>query len=282
MRFSATIERPTSIDDRVTAFRRSPGPSGVLILRDVAIGFVPPTPRTPTTPTAKDDVSELSLLAVAGLLGEPVGYLPEHGGVLVQNLVPTRHGADRQISTSSRVMLEFHTETAFHPHRPHYLALLCLRGDPAARTTYCSVSAVLPHLSSDVVTVLSEPRFRCGVDESFTGGVRAELRPSAPVLWGDPADLCMTFDADLMVAADATARRALVELGDAVRAHHASVVLDEGDLLVIDNTRSVHGRSPYKPRFDGTDRWLQRAFVVDDLAPSAADRVGRVITTRFT
>ena len=29
--------------------------------------------------------------------------------------------------------LMFHTETAFHPHRPRYLLLLCLRGDPAAR-----------------------------------------------------------------------------------------------------------------------------------------------------
>src|SRR3954447_15375939 len=113
MRFSPTLERSISFDDDVSAFRRTSDPSGVLVLHDVAIGQVPSTPPTPTSPTAKDDVSERSLLAVAGLLGEAVGYLPEHGGVLVQNLVPTRHGADRQISTSSRVTLEFHTETAF-------------------------------------------------------------------------------------------------------------------------------------------------------------------------
>ena len=44
---------------------------------------------------------------------------------------------------------------------------------------------------------------------------------------------------------------------------------------------AVHGRSSFPARFDGTDRWLQRAFVVADLAPSAAERQGRVITTRF-
>ena len=34
-------------------------------------------------------------------------------------------------------------------------------------------------------------------------------------------------------------------------------------------------------RFDGTDRWLQRTFVVTTLAPSAGERDGRIITTSF-
>jgi L-asparagine oxygenase len=50
---------------------------------------------------------------------------------------------------------------------------------------------------------------------------------------------------------------------------------------VVDNQVAVHGRSPFRARFDGTDRWLQRTFVVPDLAASAADRTGRIITTRF-
>ena len=46
----------------------------------------------------------------------------------------TAADADRQTSTSSSVELEFHTETAFHRHKPRYLLLLCLKGDPEART----------------------------------------------------------------------------------------------------------------------------------------------------
>ena len=107
----------------------------------------PPTPGTPTTPAAKDLASELTLLTVARRLGQPVGYLPEHGGRIVQNIVPTRADADRQVSTSSRSKLMFHTETAFHPHRPRYLLLLCLRGDPAAHTTLASVHDVLTSLA---------------------------------------------------------------------------------------------------------------------------------------
>ena len=91
----------------------------------------------------------------------------------------------------------------------------------------------------------------------------------------------MVFDADLMVGTDAVADDALRVLAEAVAEHHTSVVLEPGDLLVVDNSAAVHGRSPFTPRFDGTDRWLQRTFVVPDLSASAADRQGRVITTRF-
>ena len=257
------------------------GNLATMLLRNVPVGRVPATPSSPTSPTDKDDTSESAILRVARLLGEPVGYRPEHGGRLVQNLVPTRQGADRQISTSSAVALDFHTETAFHPYLPRYLLLLCLRGDPEAATTFCSARAVIDHLTPSTVSVLFQPRFRCGVDESFTDGAGARLRPAAPVLRGDPADPSMVFDADLMVGVDEVSARALTEMRSVVAEHHEAVVLERGDLLVIDNTRAVHGRSPYRARFDGSDRWLQRAFVIDDLGPSAADRDGRVVTTRF-
>jgi L-asparagine oxygenase len=101
------------------------------------------------------------------------------------------------------------------------------------------------------------------------------------VLSGDHARPSMVFDADLMIGVDPVAQEALEALSAATERCHTSVVLETGDLLVVDNNVSVHGRSPFTPRFDGTDRWLQRAFVVADLAPSASQRTGRVITTRF-
>ena len=47
------------------------------------------TRRRPAAHVAKDRTSELTLLTVARRLGQPVGYEPEHGGDLVQNIVPT-------------------------------------------------------------------------------------------------------------------------------------------------------------------------------------------------
>ena len=264
----------------LAAFRRTRPRAGVLLVRGVPVGEVGETPPTPDVAIGRNPVSERSLLDAAAVLGDAVGYLPEQGGAVVHNLLPTPDSADRQTSTSSKVTLAFHTETAFHPHRPRYLVLLCLRGDPAASTTWCTVDDALAGVSAEVVDVLRQPRFRCGVDESFTGGAPTGLMPAAPVVWGDPAAPSWCFDADLMIGTDLDAQQALEQLATSVEAHQRSVVLEAGDLLVVDNDVVVHGRSPFPARFDGTDRWLQRAFVVADL-DAIADRDGRVVTTTF-
>jgi L-asparagine oxygenase len=272
---------PTVAFDAVMGFADHPDRSGALLLRGIDVGHLPPTPPAPTGATGKDQATELSLLAIARLLGHPVGYLPEHGGRVVQDIVPTRAGADQQVSTSSKVELMFHTETAFHPHRPRYLLLLCLRGDPAAVTTLASVHEIVDRLPAHVVDALAEPRFRTAVDASFLAGRANVLGPARPILSGTRDEPTFVFDADLMVGVDDEADRAVRLVADVVAEHHTGVVLEPGDLLVVDNHLAVHGRSPFTPRFDGTDRWLQRTFVVADLAASAADRTGRVITTTF-
>jgi len=272
---------PAAMRARIEAFRSSPPPAGCMLLRGLPVGVLPPTPAEPTDAVDKSNGTELRLLTVASLLGEPVGYQPEHGGDVVQNIVPVEQSAASQTSTSSKVDLMFHTEAAFHPHRPHYLLLFCLRGDPNARTTVASIHTALAFLDRDIVDVLFEPRFRCAVDESYLHGRSNVLGEAMPVLTGDLADPTMVFDQDLMVGTDEEADEALVALGRALDAHHAEIVLEPGDLLVIDNHMVVHGRSPFTARFDGTDRWLQRAFVVDDLTASEGERDGRVITTLF-
>jgi L-asparagine oxygenase len=269
---------PEAVHDALVDFADRPNPSGALVLRNMPIGIVPATPASPTAPTGKDRISELTLLTIARRLGQPVGYAPEHGGHIVQNLVPTKAGAAEQVSTSSAVTLAWHTETAFHPHKPRYLVLLCLRGNPDAATLLCSIDAVLPHVSAETRALLAEPRFRTSPDRSFLEpGSVGELGAPMAVLDGDT----FTFDADLMVGMDLDAERALVELREAIEARHIGVVLEAGDVLVIDNHRAVHGRSAFGARFDGTDRWLQRSFVVADLSASAKERDGRVISTRW-
>lgn len=277
----AARSMPAVVHDALVDFADSAHQSGALLLRGMPVGELPPTPPTPTTPAEKDSISEFTLLTVARRLGQPVGYEPEHGGDLVQNIVPTKAALDRQVSTSSNVQLMFHTEAAFHPHRPRYLLLLCLRGDPSAHTTLSSIFEVLPQLPAHVVDVLFEPRFRTAVDESYLNGRTNVLGDPVAVLTGSRRRPTMVFDADLMVGIDEQADDAIRALGKATAACHTSVALEAGDLLVVDNAVAVHGRSPFTARFDGADRWLQRSFVVSDLITSAADRRGRVITTQF-
>lgn len=256
--------------------------AGALLVRGLPVGDVPPTPLEPGA-VPKDRTSETVLLAVARVLGRPVGYRPEHGGRVVQDLSPTPDAVGRQVSTSSGGTLLFHTETAFHPHKPRYLLLLCLRGDPdgVARTTLAGIRELVDRLPIGVRRTLHEPRFATAADESFVGGRPTRRGRPVPVLTGTWDEPWLTFDADLMVGADPEADVALGALRRLVDDCHTGVVLRAGDLLVVDNWAAVHGRSPFTARFDGTDRWLQRTFVVSDLAPSTGARDGRVITTRF-
>ena len=272
---------PSDVDGALLRFTVAPPRAGALLVHHVPIGDLPPTPAAPDAPVPKNLSTEFALLTVARRLGQPVGYVPEHGGRIVQNIVPTQTDADSQTSTSSRSNLMFHTETAFHPHRPRYLLLLCLRGDPSAHTTLASVHDIMDHLPDDVVDVMFEPRFRTAVDASFLAGRSNELGPARPLVTGTRNEPTFIFDADLTVGIDAAAEDVLVAVRAAIAEVETSVVLEPGDLLIVDNNVAVHGRSPFRARFDGTDRWLQRSFVVTDLAPSAADRVGRVITTEF-
>ena len=272
---------PIQVDDALLRFASESNHAGGLLVRNVPIGSLPPTPPTPDATVDKDLGTEFALLTAARRLGQPVGYVPEHGGRIVQNLVPVSSDADLQTSTSSRSDLMFHTETAFHPHRPRYLLLLCLRGDPSARTTLASVRDLIDRLDEHELALAFQPRVRTAVDVSFLAGRANELGPPRPLITGTVDEPTFVFDADLTVGTDTDAEDLLVRIRSLVHEVETAVVLRPGDLLAVDNNVAIHGRSPFTARFDGTDRWLQRAFVVSDLAPSAADRIGRVITTEF-
>ncbi|MGN6693094.1 MAG: TauD/TfdA family dioxygenase, partial [Aquihabitans sp.] len=203
---------PPALVAAIEAFADDPGPAGALLLRDIPTGTIPATPATPTSPTGKDLRSEQVLLAVARLLGEPVGYLPEHGGSIVQNLVPTRADIGRQTSTSSGVDLAFHTETAFHPHGPRYLLLLCLRGDAGAATTLASIDDLLPGLRPETVDLLHQPLFRTAVDESFGGQPGVPYGPARPVLGGTTERPWLCWDEELTMGVTPEAQAAHEEL----------------------------------------------------------------------
>lgn len=277
---------PAEVQDVLVDFADESPAAGALLLRGVPIGeHIPPTPFLDNeTPLGKDRCSEFMLMAVCRRLGQPIGYLPESGGALVGNICPIKSTEDRQVATSSKVDLVLHTEGSYIRHKPRYVMLLCLRGNPEAATTLATVTDILEYLEArapDVLPTLWEPRFRILVDETYVANIDDSLSPPFAVLNGDRTRPTMVFDADLMRCVDHDGQRALGLLVEAAAAVRRGIVLEPGDLLVVDNHRTTHGRSYFEARYDGTDRWLQRAFVVADLSVSDGDRVGRVIEFPF-
>jgi len=223
-------------------------------------------------------------LALAGCrLGEFVGYAQEKNGALFHDVFPDKKQEREQSAASSRVRLKLHTERCFHPYLPSHVLLACLRADRRreAFTEIASVRRMLPLVPARHLPVLFRPVFRTGIDYSF-GNIRTRKAngPVMSILHGDAVDPYLRFDLDLMVGLDARARAALNAVKRAALAACTGVGLEAGDLLIIDNRRAVHGRSTFTPAYDGHDRWLKRAYLVEEL-PAVCDPRERVIRTGF-
>lgn len=254
---------------------------GIAIYDDVAVGDVPPTPAVQGQDGVQTSTANQSILMHAALFGHPVGYAQEQNGKIIQDVFPVRGTESRQISTSSKTELALHTETAFHPYKPDYVLLLCLRGDENAETTFASIENILPYLSQHTIDVLQKEVFLTGIDESFRTHGEPDMEIPMSVLKRTERGWKLTYDATVMKGINEEADTALRNLEWAVSSSIQSITLKTGQLLVIDNNSTVHGRKPFQPRYDGTDRWLKRVLVVEELPPDS-DYDNGVITTQFT
>ncbi|MBY8851239.1 hypothetical protein K7G98_24000, partial [Saccharothrix sp. MB29] len=89
---------------------------------------LPPTPARPGSVQRTATVPASSAVLVALHLGEPMAFREEKSGALVQDVVPVP-GMEETQGNAGSVPLTMHVENAFHPDRPDYVGLLCLRND---------------------------------------------------------------------------------------------------------------------------------------------------------
>lgn len=224
---------------------------------------LPPTPGT-TTPPALGHVAEaaaLTLLGVLSLLGEPFTFASLYEGRLVQHVTPVPGREDAQTSEGSDTVLAWHVEDAFTEDRCDFFGLLCLRGEPGAATLVAPARGL--DLPEAVERVLRQARFVIEPDIAHDVKPTPDL-PVSAVLSGPQSDPEICFDAVYQRPADPAdtqAAAALQVLTDAVKGAAVGHVLEAGQLLIADNRRVVHGRTVFRPRYDGTDRWLLRTMV---------------------
>ncbi|MDF3933462.1 TauD/TfdA family dioxygenase [Pseudomonas citronellolis] len=252
-------------------FKRQGAPGGRLLLR----GATPDPDLMPTTELTSEIerhkrtfFSEFYLVMLGKLLGEPFSYTQERNGAVIHNVRPSRRNETNISSDSSAIILDLHNENIYHPVPPDYLLLSGLRRDPSgqAKTLVLGVDEVLSLLSKDEISTLSEFNFRTSVDYNF--GNHDASRGDGPlirVLFGDLASPMIAYDDEYIVGVNTRAQAALDRLRVILHEHMVEVDLAPGEILLLDNLKTVHGRTAFNARYDGTDRWLQRLLVSRDL-----------------
>ncbi|MFD5659767.1 TauD/TfdA family dioxygenase [Streptomyces hirsutus] len=237
---------------------------GLFVLRglhldDTELG---PTPGHWSTVADAGALWDVVLLLVSALMGTPIAWDGQQDGRFVHNIVPSPGHEGEQTGASSSVLLTPHTEDAFHPGRAHLLLLACMRNHDHIATTAASIRLTelakedIAQLKRTVVPILPDDAYEQA--QQFAG-------PPAPVptLFDTPEGLTMRFDPAYtpMDEADQQWREAYGRLEAELARVSVAVSLEPGDVLVVDNDMVVHGRVPFKARYDGTDRWLKRASV---------------------
>ncbi|MFI0508342.1 clavaminate synthase Cs1 [Streptomyces sp. WSLK1-5] len=281
----AAGDLPEGLGTALDRFNADGSHDGYLMLRGLPVEDDDDLPATPTSTPAPVDrplQNMEAMLAVIGRrLGLHTGYRELRSGTVYHDVYPSP-GAHHLSSETSETLLEFHTEMAYHVLQPNYVMLACSRADHErkAATLVGSIRKALPLIPEDVRAHLFDRPMPCCVDVAFRGGVEdpgaiANVKP----LYGDPQDPFLGYDRELLaprepddVEAVAVLSKALDEVSEAVR-------LTPGDLLVVDNFRTTHARTPFSPRWDGKDRWLHRVYIRTERNDqlSGGERAGDVV-----
>lgn len=268
---AASADLPTRVRQRLQKFRHDPGQSGALLVRNLPGAAERPTPVEPGSVERLATVGAAVIAMLSMHLGEMIAYRNEKSGALVQNVVPVP-GMEEQQSNAGSTRLAMHVENAFHPHRPDYVGLFCVRADHdrVAGLLLSCIRKAVGTLPAGIRSVLAEPRFTTQAPPSF--GADGDSAPLHAVLTGEPADPDVQVDFHATFGNDDEAKNALEVLHDAITAVAETLLLQPGDLALVDNRMTLHGRTLFTPRYDGNDRWLHRTFVHLDHRRSRALR----------
>jgi L-asparagine oxygenase len=273
-----------NIKNALLEFSKKGSETGYLLIKNVSFEKMPRTQTIPKTPDNNSSkIGESTILAriqsmFLNLIGEMISYEAEGYGRLFQDVIPVKKMEREQTSVGSNTELEIHTEQAFSKLRPDILSLACIRGDIEALTYILPVKYILDNLSEEERKMLRLPLWKTGVDLSFKLNnnefIEGDIRGPLPIISGEPDDPKLVFDQDLMFGINEKANdlvKKIVEIYYKTRIQHN---LQSGEIILIDNMRAVHGRSPFYPKYDGKDRFLIRCFAVYDYEYSKYARTG--------
>lgn len=255
-------------------------------INDLTIGNTPISNQSDD----KHDISreDILLTMLASQLGIPFSFATQQKGRLVQTIVPVKDKEYSQLGVGSREELVWHTEDGFHPNRPDFILLMCMRNHDKVPTT---VGELPNNLSVEEIELLFSENFYLLPDPDHASHLKnwktdeqriafeqmrkyVESPQSQSILYGSRSKPFMRLDPKFTsIASDqhpsVTAYHKLITTMDE---QLKNIALKPGEILIIDNHRAVHGRRSFTPKYDGTDRWLKKINVTLDARKSSGSR----------
>jgi len=270
---------PERISSALKDFAKHGSETGYFFIKNLKIKHdeIPETPKNNTYRLGeKTEIAKIQAI-LTSIMGYMVGYEAECFGNLFQDVVPNESMAKNQTSLGSNIELEIHTEQAFSKLRPDILSLACLKGDDNAYTHILPIQSILNNTSAEEHKLLQMPLWKTGVDLSFKLNghefIEGDVRGPMPIINDLPIindskntqNLILTFDQDLMTGLTEQANDLLKKVVSIYYKHRLSHNLKPGEILFVNNNKAVHGRSPFFPKYDGTDRFLVRCFAIFEI-----------------
>ena len=257
---------PSDLRARIYLFRRYGITHGIHIkgfpVDDDEVG---PTPsrysegRVTTTPLQAVQAVHAMF---SSLLGEPIAWSTQQSGNFFNDIIPIEANAAKAISSGSDNLFDLHTEdAALSPYIPDYLGLVGMRNLDRTPTIISAVN--WDAFDAQAKHVLFEPRFVVGVNMAHD--LNQPTTP-LPILSGSYDRPYMRVNQNLQraVTGDSVATEALEYLTEELNQNIVDVPVEAGSFFYLNNNVAAHGRRSYKPRYDGTDRWLQRLTIVSN------------------
>jgi len=269
---------PRNVLRQILDFARFHDSQGVLKIENLPVDQnLPATPNDGQgIPSKQCYLPEGITAGISQLLGTPVGFHTEKSGDIIHNVVPIKQGSYTQSNQGSKVFLNFHNEFVYEPdhefvpYNPDFLVLQCLRPDPKgiATTYFVEIKDVLPDLPSELLQELKKPVFKMSAPSTFTRDNGEKIwSKKAPVISGSNDAPQINLSANGVEATTDLGKKALEYLYKLLETtpKKKAVKLRQGEMVLINNRKSVHARGIFEPTFGTDDRWLQRCYIKQNI-----------------
>lgn len=256
-----------------------------------------PTDWHPVPVCAATTTAHLALIMLNQLLEmETVSYGSENSGKLFVNLVALPgQGA---LAEKSAGGMRGHTDAVSFPFpgaldptddrigpSPDAVCLIGLRNDQKVPTTYIPVDEVLAKLSTEDVETLKAGDFFINAQHTFQLGTTEILGfehhvDGGKILQESDQGMWIRYSHSHVATSDdsqQTLQQAQKNFEAACKECHQHLVLQAGDVAIINNRKALHGRSKVGEEPGGQSRWILRSYGLNTsklLPPQIQHRVG--------